>query len=627
MTLGVLRVRMALAVLLGQAAVGWAAGAAPLTSLRAIHSLTNEQAANSLPVAFQATVTYHAKDDVDLFVQDGDVALYVEVPRTVDVNAGDRVLVLGKTRASFRPDVVAERVVLLHSGTLPHPAPASYVQLIRSELDCRRVTVHARVRSANTVLYGKLSNTYLELLMDGGYVDAIINGDHRDSLKNLLDADIEITGVVSGKFDSKNQLTGIVIETQDFSDVKITKRANTRLDALPVTPMDDILKGYSVLDRTERVRVHGAVTYYQPGSAVVLQDGGKSLWIETLYAGPLHVGDLADATGFPGSRNGSLALTHAEIEDTGLAAPIKPQTVSWQELSSGTNAFDLISSEGRVLMAVREADTDEYVLVSGGHLFSCIYNHPDEETGAKLETFKQIPVGSMVKITGVSVVYYGSDPFLGPVAFNVMLRSLDDITVVARPPWLNVTNLITLAGVLLAVVVCIGTWSWTLRTKVHQQTVALALRTEAEAALERRMARLEKRRSQILEDINGSRPLAEILEQVTELVSMRLNGAPCWCDVAGGARLGNCPTEGNSPRVLSEDIPARSGRSLGNISVGLNPDSPATADELDALSAGAKLAALAIETRKLYDDLRRRSELTCSPTFTTASPSTRTSTR
>jgi diguanylate cyclase (GGDEF)-like protein len=161
---------------------------------------------------------------------------------------------------------------------------------------------------------------------------------------------------------------------------------------------------------------------------------------------------------------------------------------------------------------------------------------------------------------------------------------------------------------LLAVVVCIGTWSWTLRTKVHQQTVALALRTEAEAALERRMARLEKRRSQILEDINGSRPLAEILEQVTELVSMRLNGAPCWCDVAGGARLGNCPTEGNSPRVLSEDIPARSGRSLGNISVGLNPDSPATADELDALSAGAKLAALAIETRKLYDDLRRRSE-------------------
>jgi hypothetical protein len=40
---------------------------------------------------------------------------------------------------------------------------------------------------------------------------------------------------------------------------------------------------------------------------------------------------------------------------------------------------------------------------------------------------------------------------------------------------------------------------------VRRHTAALAARIEAEAALERQ-------RSRILEDINGSRPLAEIIE-------------------------------------------------------------------------------------------------------------------
>jgi len=52
-----------------------------------------------------------------------------------------------------------------------------------------------------------------------------------------------------------------------------------------------------------------------------------------------------------------------------------------------------------------------------------------------------------------------------------------------------------------------------------RQTIALA-GALSKAALERRMALLEQRRSRILEDINGSRPLAEIIEQITGLVPL-----------------------------------------------------------------------------------------------------------
>ena len=46
------------AIFLGWVLPSLAAGPAPLTTLRAIHALTNEQAKQALPVAFEATVVY-----------------------------------------------------------------------------------------------------------------------------------------------------------------------------------------------------------------------------------------------------------------------------------------------------------------------------------------------------------------------------------------------------------------------------------------------------------------------------------------------------------------------------------------------------------------------------------------
>src|ERR1700721_2517084 len=54
-----------------------AAEPSAITSLHAIHTLSKAQARAGLPVAFEATITYYNKNAVDLFVQDGDEAIYV----------------------------------------------------------------------------------------------------------------------------------------------------------------------------------------------------------------------------------------------------------------------------------------------------------------------------------------------------------------------------------------------------------------------------------------------------------------------------------------------------------------------------------------------------------------------
>jgi hypothetical protein len=177
----------ALAIFFGCALVAQAAEPGTLTTLHAIHSLSKADAAMGLPVAFEATVTYYIKTDIDLFVQEGGEAIYVEAKPNLNVVPGDRVLVRGKTRDSYRTDVLGDSVTRLQAGTLPTPTAADFAQLIRGEVDSMRVTVRGSVRSLDTVSYGNLPQLDLKLLMEGGDIDATVIGTAADKPRDMLE--------------------------------------------------------------------------------------------------------------------------------------------------------------------------------------------------------------------------------------------------------------------------------------------------------------------------------------------------------------------------------------------------------------------------------------------------------
>jgi diguanylate cyclase (GGDEF)-like protein len=589
-----------LAIILGFTSLAWAAEPSVLSTLHAIHALSKADAQKGLPVAFEATVTYYTRTGVDLFVQDGGEAIYVETKPFQDFVPGDQVLVRGKTRDSFHPDVLSTSVIRVHSGALPVPVPATFEQMIRGEMDCMRVSVHATVRSADVGTFGDLHGIYLKLLVDGGYIDATVASSETLVPKDLLDSEVEINGVVSGIFDSKMQLTGILLEVPTLEDVKILKRAETSPDSLALTPMDEVLWAYHVNDLTRRVRVRGTITYYQPGWGAVLQDGAKSLWISTRRSDPLRIGNLAEATGFPDARSSFLALTDGEIQDSHIFAPVQAQPSTWSQMATWNTGNpdghqnDLVSIEGQVAAAVHEDSQDELVLVTDGKLVTAIYRHPPDY--GPTPRMNQIPLGAKVRVTGICMVVQADtiNPSVEEVPFNILLRSFDDVSVIAKPSLVSVRNLTIAAGLLLVLVLAGGVRGWILERRFRRQTAEVAY--------------IERRRSRILEDINHARPLAGIIEQITELVSFRLKGAPCWCRVADGAELGNCPLKLTAFRIVQEDIPARTGPALGAIFVALDPLTQPQHVESDALHMATALSALAIETRRLYTDLRRRSE-------------------
>jgi len=587
---------------LGALGAAQALGAAPLASIRTIKSLSVDEARHQLPVDIEATVLYARLYQATLFVEQDGLPIFIGAHTNLNLVPGDRVRIRGTTQPSFRTYVAASQIDFLGHGPVPAPRKVTYEQLRSGDTDCQLVTLKAHILSADFLTSGPNApvTTSLEMLIDGEKAEATLDSGDPALPKELLDADVEITGVAGEQFDNKMQQTGILLHIQGKDWIKILSRAGSDPWSLPITPMNLLYGGYAMRDQNQRMRVHGTITYYEPGTALVLEDGARSVWVTTATYEPLRIGDVADAIGFPDVRNGFLNLTRSEIRDSGVQAPVIPALLTWRDLSTGGNEsgghnFDLVSIEGQVAAEVRQGVQDEYVIVAQGHVFSALMRHPAPGSGALLPSMREVPVGSRIRVTGVCMLEY-ANPFNGDVPFNILMRSYDDIETLASPAWFDVRHLTMIVIALLLVTFFFGIRVvWTER---H------ARRYNANQAY------LERRRGKILEDINNSKPLAEILERITGLVSARLNGTPCWCKVADGATLGSCPGDEflSKLRVVRHDIPGRSGGTLGSMYAAFESNSTSRGEENEALKQASGLATLAIETSRLFSDLVHRSE-------------------
>jgi diguanylate cyclase (GGDEF)-like protein len=588
------RLISALAVILGLfSALSAVAEPGPIASLAAVRALSHSEAAKEPAVAFEATVTYRRDNETTLFVQDGKDAIWVYADTKFKLKPGDRVLVHGKAQDSFRTIVISDSVTALRHGEMPKPVPVTYDQLIGSQFDCMRVSVMAKVLSADVIMSSDMPTTHMRLLVDGSLLEAYVNFSDPNVAQSVLDATIELTGVAGAAFDGKMHQTGVTLSVPVLADLKVIENAGTRPWSLPLTDMNQINTNYRLKYESRRVRIHGTITYYQPGSTVILQNGTTSLWVQTIREAPLRIGDQADATGIPDVRDGYLTLSGGEIMESPPYVPIFPQSSTVTKLASGRQIFDLVSVTAQVVMEVRESSQDEYILVANGQVFAAIYHHPNV-AGLQALPMNRVSLGSTVRVNGICFPSDHSNPFNHDQAFNILMRTPDDISVIAGPSFLSVANLIILVVLLLIGMMAVGSRGWYVEGKVRRQTVAVAY--------------TEKRRSRILEKINGSQPLAEVIEEITELVSYKLSGAPSWCQIAGGTQLGNCPPKIAAFRLIQAEIPGRSGQQLGFLFAALDPLAKSSVIESETLTLATSLAALAIETRRLYSDLRHRSD-------------------
>ena len=578
---------------------------APLTQIEQVVALTNAQAAKGLPVRLEGTVTFvQAPDaqapDSSLFIQNNGYGTYVNFSKDKGLVAGDRVVVSGVTDASFRPEVTASNIEFVAHGSLPAPQPAKFEDLIQAKLDSRYVVITGHVLSVAT----RNPGLRIKVRVPNGIVGGYIANSGSMVPADLLDRDIQLSGVAGGEFDSRMQMAGVWLDTYSSANVVVLNQPATNSWDLPTVPMDQVIYAYRLGNISDRVKIAGTMTYYEPGALAVVERNGLAMLVETDTDAPLHAGDEVEVTGFPEVLNENVRLDHGQLRPLSKKGQLQPQPIGWENASAGKSAYNLISMEGKVVDVVHDSRVDMFMIETEGHLFSATLRHDssDVTTGKKSE----MPlVGSRVRTVGVCFVDAGNH-WRDRLWFDLRMRSLDDIVVLQPPSWWTTKRLAYMTTGLSAAILLAVIWVGMLDRRLRARTAKWTRQSEEDAIRERRLARQEQQRSHILELISSSESLPEVLREIQSMVSSRLFGASCWFEL--NAHDGTTPKRPSGSEVVFDELFSREGTSLGLLLATPLRITTESAEISAALTAGARLAELAIDTRRLYSDLRHRSE-------------------
>src|SRR6185437_2937393 len=240
------------------------------------------------------------------------------------------------------------------------------------------------------------------------------------------------------------------------------------------------------------------------------------------------------------------------------------------------------------------------------HVFSAVMRRASR-TGSKLAS---LSAGSRIRVSGVCFVKSGG-PWNNAFDFELRMRTPQDVLVLARPSVWTVSHLLYLIAALNLLIVAVVFWGEMLRRRVRQQTRLLRQRMAEESARANRQASLEKERGSVLMAINSRLPIDQVLRMITDFIRNRLDGVDCRYEPASGdSRSGQAPpAEAADARgQCHRDIVSVSGERLGALILACDEKQLSAVARFQVLDIGASLAALAIDNRRLFEDLRRRSE-------------------
>ncbi len=457
---------------------------------------------SSPSVRLVGKITYYDPYDYILFVQDASGGTFVSTDHPYPVHSGDYVQVEGFADGGFKGEVATDpSIVVVTDGPAIHTFRRSYTSLVSSDDDSQLVIVDGVVRAANIERHENGSCVHLDLAMQGGEVEVYLGSSVGFDLESLLGSSVEITAVAGGAFDAKKQLNGIVLYAPDASVIHELKHHGSQSKRLGYTDIDHIFAVQRVMDVSPMIKVTGTLTYYKAGDSAVLEDHGKSLYMQTRGTSNLSVGDVVDAFGYPSNREYAPSLKQATIVKIGIGKPVEPTNVTYRQAFSGTFSDNLISLTGNVVSQLHDANVDSLVLNVEGHL---VRGSLQEHT--PLSTF---PIGSRVTMVGICRILPGG-PWHEPYLFHLELRTPADAQLIAAPSWWTVGHLARLMGVLSLVAAFVCVWAIVLRMRVSKQTSTI-----------RRAMMLSRERSLILETISAGCSF-EILFEVLRQSLLRL---------------------------------------------------------------------------------------------------------
>ncbi|HXS68461.1 MAG TPA: sensor histidine kinase [Candidatus Polarisedimenticolia bacterium] len=428
-----------------------------LTNAEQIRSLSAEDASRPLPVRLRGVVVTEAGPfgNRAVVIADDTAGIYV-LGRTntfVDVHRGELLEVEGVTDpGEFAPIVLVKKFRRAGTGVIPKPREVTFEQMIAGSLDGQLVQVSGVVRSwAPVTDPNEFGVWHMELAVGGGRLTVSSNHEHPPGVEQ--DAEVRVQGVCFYQFNNKRQvLSPLVLISRDVT-VEIEKPAPADPFATPVRAVSTLLQFSPDTDYQHRVHARGVVTYQQPGVLLWLRDQASGLQVQTRQPEHLKAGDTIDVAGYLryGAEVPVLEDAVFRRQHGGPApAPVK--------LTTPDDAFnheeDLVSIDALLTEVQPVLEGWSYTFQDKGTSFKAVLRRPSGEASAGA-----VP-GSRMRVTGIcTVISDDSRPVISgiwhPRAFQILLRSPEDLAVLTPPPLWTPSHIVllfaTLAGASLLV--------------------------------------------------------------------------------------------------------------------------------------------------------------------------------
>ena len=456
---------------------------AVLRTVADVRALSEREFAEERPVALEGQVV------AELFgtgriLQDATGRFFFEastanlVPRLGDVirMTGDTFL-----DAPIRQEFIhAYDITVLGNRPPPEPLPIDAQRISSPENHFRTVRISGFISEAFKDEIDPKWN-YVVLRSDDTpvYVAVPNRGGSDRPLTELIDADVELTGVVLPHYCAERFFVGPHLELWSKDCIRVIRPPLA--DPFDSPYLEDIIHVSPIeLTKIRRRRVEGIVLAAWRGNRILVrEDGGRLIGVELTESGPLpQSGERIQAVGFPETDLFHLNLTRA-IRRTlpgGRTAPEPAQATAAAAilLDEAGNRRLRPDCHGRALRLrgiVRSLPSAGNA--DGRMNLECDGFLVPVDLSANPSAADGLVLGCEVEAAGTCIMEADNwrpnllFPVLG--GFTLVIRTPDDIRVLSRPPWWTPGRLLVVIGSLLAALLGILVWNRVLNRIVERR--------------------------------------------------------------------------------------------------------------------------------------------------------------
>jgi signal transduction histidine kinase len=481
----------------------WTPGPLAADTLEALRKMSVKQAAEAKPFSIEAQVVYHDPARKLLFICDGKNTVYVRIPierHPPALAPGTQVKVTGRTDAGLF-------MSCLDCSLPEHALEIKGPQSLPPPLQLNAKDMQDPENSAQWIYLRGVVKRLLQV--EGGPAMELDTGTHivsvlfpaqpnSDLPETLIEAPVKVAGVSRSLSNPDRQLTGSILMCPSLDQVVVEKNVPVDLRKLRPIAVSEILRyGRRVPDRT---RIQGVVTSVFPGEGFTVRDvrpEGTPCWVQQGPQAKYAVGDALDIVGTVQAAPFRPQLVATQIEplvDATILSrrPPQPLQVTAEAARSAKYHRESVELHGTLLDHQERDGLHTFQVQSQGGVWQALLKAPRPSSkNPDVPTWESLDIaeGSLVRIRGIcecQTYSVFSNHELGN-SFLLRIPALNDITLLAKPPWFTRERVLGLLGVGTALGLGIIGYSILLRRRVAAQTRQIAKQLEVETLAKERM--------------------------------------------------------------------------------------------------------------------------------------------